>query len=401
MKKEIIEKIQYLCNRISEVEWSGILLYSVKGSIKDVESLELHCEDIIPMHKGTIAATNYRYNNNREDKHIDYVSTVSEKNPEVLTWKIGHIHSHNNMNVFFSSTDMDEIEENAKSHNFYLSLIVNNKMEMTAKVAIYAKAKHKFTASYIAKDEQGKDYPIKNEEFNFIKENCSIIDCEIIRENTDINIDSLFTDNVDKIIQESKVVSSSKWSDYNSYPYSTNNYFNSNEKAEISFQKYLSKTSVQKELPFNKINNKNSNLEKKKALEYAGNTYLQNSEKTKSFNSLEEEDDDDNSISIEEQFAVYILNNGEYEEGVDAFEYLSSIETKMARGVWQWDVKDFITKYYYYFIEFFPDEQDNDEFFLEILSSVVQIFEEVEIYFDAVRPLTKALSKLLKNFKKE
>ena len=30
-----MEKIHYLCSKISEVDWSGILLYSVKGSIKE------------------------------------------------------------------------------------------------------------------------------------------------------------------------------------------------------------------------------------------------------------------------------------------------------------------------------------------------------------------------------
>ena len=41
-------------------------------------------------------------------------------------WKVGHIHSHNVMRVFFSGTDMDELHDNAPSHNFYVSLIVNN-----------------------------------------------------------------------------------------------------------------------------------------------------------------------------------------------------------------------------------------------------------------------------------
>ena len=86
------------------MEWSGILLYSVKGSIKEPEKMELHAEDIIPMDKGSQGATEYEYNKKSmfdtskfDDKHIDYVESMCDEHPEVLEWKVGHIHSHNNM----------------------------------------------------------------------------------------------------------------------------------------------------------------------------------------------------------------------------------------------------------------------------------------------------------------
>ena len=65
------------------------------------------------------------------------------------------------MGVFFSGVDIKELEDNAKSHNFYLSLVVNNKMETVAKVISYAEAKHIFEGFFKAKDENGDDYEIE------------------------------------------------------------------------------------------------------------------------------------------------------------------------------------------------------------------------------------------------
>ena len=97
LKESIMEKIHYLCSKISEVEWSGILLYSVKGSIKEPKDMELHVEDIIPMDKRSAGYTEYEYNKKSlfdidkfDDKHIDYIEEMCEEHPEVLKWKIGH-----------------------------------------------------------------------------------------------------------------------------------------------------------------------------------------------------------------------------------------------------------------------------------------------------------------------
>lgn len=49
------------------------------------------------------------------------------------------------MDVFFSGTDKQELVTNSEHHNFYLSLIVNNRNEMTAKVAFRTKIEKKIT----------------------------------------------------------------------------------------------------------------------------------------------------------------------------------------------------------------------------------------------------------------
>lgn len=97
------------------------------------------------MDKGTKSYTEYNWDEAVVEYQMD--------NPEAIDWLKGHIHSHNDFNVFFSGTDWSELNDNCPQHNFYLSLIVNNYLEMTAKIA--------FTATpnrFSCLDEQGKPY---------------------------------------------------------------------------------------------------------------------------------------------------------------------------------------------------------------------------------------------------
>lgn len=115
----------YLCGRIYEVEWSGILLYNTRGEIG--EDLEITLEHIYLMNKGTATYTEFE----ADESIVSFLM----KNPQYFDCKKGLIHSHNSMNVFFSGTDLDELYSNAEFHNYYLSVIVNNKHEICAKIA--------------------------------------------------------------------------------------------------------------------------------------------------------------------------------------------------------------------------------------------------------------------------
>lgn len=137
--EQIDDKIHYLCNKINDKEWSGLLLYITKGTIKDPENMEFIAQDIIPMDVGTGTTTEYKiHETDGTDRHMDYCF----KHPEALKWRIGGIHSHNSMKVFFSGTDTAELKENAKRHNLYLSVVVNNAHDIIAKVVqqIYGEA---------------------------------------------------------------------------------------------------------------------------------------------------------------------------------------------------------------------------------------------------------------------
>lgn len=132
ISERLQSEIFFLCNRIHAVEWSGTLFYkTLEGNLGE-ENCVLSAEFVYLQDIGSSAYTEY------DPSNSDYIKFLMA-NPEVMDLKTGHIHSHNNMDVFFSGTDVSELVDNAPNHNFYLSLIVNNKNEMTARVAFMIK----------------------------------------------------------------------------------------------------------------------------------------------------------------------------------------------------------------------------------------------------------------------
>lgn len=120
--------------------------------MSDFDNVYFEAKDIFLMDKGTGAFTSYDFDGDVADYIMD---KTMETMGEFGTYRLGHIHSHNTMGVFFSGTDNDELHDNVGNHNFYLSLIVNNYMEMTAKLAYEVKA-----SCYQAMDEKGEVYNI-------------------------------------------------------------------------------------------------------------------------------------------------------------------------------------------------------------------------------------------------
>lgn len=126
--------IRFLCERVWDTEWSGVLFYNPIGNFED-GSLEIHCVDILPMDIGSATYTEF-------DMSPDVISYMAQ-NPELLDCKMGLIHSHNNMSTFFSGTDTATLREEGADRNHFVSLIVNNAGKYTA--AITRKIKYKCT----------------------------------------------------------------------------------------------------------------------------------------------------------------------------------------------------------------------------------------------------------------
>ena len=156
MPAELLGKIWYLCHEINNVEWSGLLFYQPIGDIKDLKTFKIIAKDVYLMDIGTSAYTEYYFN--------ESIMNFYDKFPEAMNYKIAHIHSHNNMNSFFSSTDNDELKDNAKNYNYYLSLIVNNKMDMVAKLAMAGKS----TQILTLKDNNGLLFNLNTKEKSII-----------------------------------------------------------------------------------------------------------------------------------------------------------------------------------------------------------------------------------------
>lgn len=195
MPEVFYNKIKYLCNKIPLVEWSGVLFYSTKGNITQPEKFQIQLEEIFLMDIGSSAYTEYELN---EDL-IEY----RMENPESLDWKIGHIHSHNNMRVFFSGTDTEELKDNSKNHNYYLSLIVNNDMDFCAKVAFQAESEAKVVSSpFTARDSNGKKYKIgeQSEEAVLKSSKMYVFDCKIDNQTQEILVSDQFKERYKDIV---------------------------------------------------------------------------------------------------------------------------------------------------------------------------------------------------------
>ena len=128
--------IRFICEKVWNVEWSGVLFYEVDGNFED-NSLVVTCRDIFLMDTGSSGYTEF-------DMSPDVVTYMTKK-PELLDCKMGLIHSHNNMSTFFSGTDQNTLREEGNDRNHFVSLIVNNEGTYTA--AITRKVKYKATRS--------------------------------------------------------------------------------------------------------------------------------------------------------------------------------------------------------------------------------------------------------------
>lgn len=147
--QKLQDQITYLCKEVWNDEWSGMLFYETEGDFGK-EGFKITAQELFPLDIGTQTYTEYQTS---DPELIKFLMA----NPHVRNMKKGHIHSHNNMGVFFSTTDNEELGDNCGFHNFYLSLIVNNKNDMCAKIAFKASIKSVINSTITHKDQNGKD----------------------------------------------------------------------------------------------------------------------------------------------------------------------------------------------------------------------------------------------------
>lgn len=140
--REVERKIRYLCNKISQVEWSGTLFYTHSGSYEE-GTLEIKCVDIFPMDIGSQAYTEF-------DMSPDVIAYMTD-HPELLDCQMGLIHSHNNMATFISGTDAGTLQEEGNDRNHFVSLIVNNEGTYTAAITRKVTEKNTVNTTYTYK----------------------------------------------------------------------------------------------------------------------------------------------------------------------------------------------------------------------------------------------------------
>ena len=179
LSNKLLDQINHLHKVVGKVEWSGVLVYkTVKGSIEDYKNFVVEAVEIIPMDVGTSGYTEYEIES--ADEYV--FKNLFERVMLDDDLKIGHIHTHHDMDCYFSTTDMSELHENAPNHNYYLSLIVNFKdyTKWRAKIAQIRTVKSKGSAVYSYKGTNGavEEKVSLDEE----KETLSMIDLKIVAE---------------------------------------------------------------------------------------------------------------------------------------------------------------------------------------------------------------------------
>ena len=230
--------------------------------------------------------------------------------------------------VFFSGTDWSELEDNAPNHNYYLSLIVNNFMDFCAKVCFIVEAKNE-TFNFEAKDEQGKRYTVSSGDYS-VPPRLIVYDCDIDSPKKNIEVNQTFTQKVKGII----------------------------EKAE----KEISSTT------------KN----------FSSNTSIKPGENWSFKKKLEEITPVDLLNTYSEDWCIFVLNTGNYTEGIDSLEKLYEMykQEGVTGNTLAKKVGDtFTTSYKKYLADFKEEEIQNPETFMEALTEA--IFEINYYIFEA------------------
>lgn len=365
MSQAILNKIQHLCQKINKVEWSGVLFYSIKGSIKKPKTFKIILEEILPMDKGSAAYTSYKL----DDRFVDYLM----EDPEVrMDWKVGQIHSHHNMAVFFSGTDMSELNDNCPQHNFYLSLIVNNYNDFMAKVAIRGEATViQKAVPFIATDENGKKYTMETLDFDHKEERMYVYDCIIDSPIKEVLVPEDFSKKVEDLISPPvKVVSITT-----AVP-------------AVPVSKILPVMSVPVKTPLVMTPNAQSITETTRAafIKNFSESFVFGRHTLLSY------------AELYEDFVCDLFNNGvvlESSDGVTAEDYFENLI-----GIDPIDIaKNVSDNYLDVYVKNFPDANSDADFIYYTEQLLVYLESEYHVYEDITNPTIALLRAMIKKFK--
>lgn len=314
------------------------------------------------MDKGSKTYTSFDWSEDIVEYRMD--------NPESLDWIVGHIHSHNDMPVFFSGTDWSELNDNSPQHNYYLSVIVNNFMDIQAKIAFTGEMKN-----FICKDEEGKDYVMKlnNSSLNPIM---FVYTCEPKWSQIEVTVSDQFVERLMQVEQKAEK--------------------RFKQEEEERRKKLQNTTSVK-----NPVVNGNFKEQTKSPFpDYNPKQITNGATLWDSYKHLEEEDDELNiAESVEEEFACFVLRLGN-EVSLDTLETaLEETEAilKNADGVSPQSIADSITVSYGAFYERFFEKLPKyagDQKFMDVLEEVIIMFEENAEQYKFLDPITESLKSL-------
>ena len=130
LTKSFIHACQAACNKFPTIEWSGICFYKLLNS-ETIQTLNIEVFDFLPLSADTAAHTGFTYD-------ATYLQYLIEKGEDPMTVQLGDIHSHNKMDVFFSSTDNQDLADNTQYYDYFLSIVCNNAGQFCIKLSVPA-----------------------------------------------------------------------------------------------------------------------------------------------------------------------------------------------------------------------------------------------------------------------
>lgn len=124
----VLVAISTACSISSTKEWSAIIFYKVKNLDKGFKSININVFDMLVMDIGTGINTSWEYNDDVNSYMID---------KDILGNDVcmGQLHSHVGMEAFFSGEDMATLKQEAIDREHNLSVVVNNRGDVVAKIS--------------------------------------------------------------------------------------------------------------------------------------------------------------------------------------------------------------------------------------------------------------------------
>jgi proteasome lid subunit RPN8/RPN11 len=199
LSKKVIEQINFMHHQAPmSIEWSGVLIFTDSGDLdENMIPSKINVIDLVPMDIGTSSYTEF---NMACPQMTSYIMDNIDKE-----YKTGLIHTHHSMKAYFSGTDLDELRTNAKAYQYYLSLIVNYKHDIVAKIGVQSKTiQTTITDNFVYTSKGFMSQGIKEVKKEFYS--CEEHDCKVVKEGEiDENFVNLFNLMQDEIERKKNV----------------------------------------------------------------------------------------------------------------------------------------------------------------------------------------------------
>lgn len=306
----------------------------------------------------------------------DSISDYIMKNVHLMDMIQGHIHSHNNMGVFFSSVDMDELMDNKDSFNAYLSVIVNNRLDIIAKTAFVGKST-KFTCL----NEAGDPYTLTldGDEYGEV---LFTYDCKIDVKQYKAPIPDSFVERVNVINKKKdakpKYTGSPYGNGYGGYGDNSNGWPTQYPKMDDHY-------------PKGDLSNKQGTVITNPAIIFPDKTVDETI--SSALHKLEEED---NKTTVEELFLCYLLRLGIEQSNDDIVNALEDIETSGINvGAL---IESLFKNFNGYFHTFFARMQGakTADFLISTLEKMSLILSMYKSTYDFVQPIIDKFQGMIK-----